>query len=171
MFRLRRLRLAPVLFLAASVAAASSDGQPTWSWTSDDGARHVAFAPFDDEWLAAALGLRQDQQEAVSALSDEMALAAAPLKETLRQQREALRAMLDAGVTDATALGEQVLEIHATRQQLEALHEDFREQVSGLLDDEQLARFQEIRREFEAIPLEPGLLEPPAGARMLVPLP
>lgn len=141
MTKSRTLMVIPALVLAATVAVA----WPGPQGPHGGGAKHLHRASFGDHF-AEALDLTEEQRTAAKALHEEMAAEAAPLRELHSEQWVALEALLDSGDADATEVGEQVLEMHATRQQLQALHEDFADRFGALLDPDQLEKFEQLRQ-------------------------
>lgn len=142
MTKSRALMVIPALVLAATVAVA----WPGPQGPHGDGFKHLHRAPFGGGHFAEALDLTEEQRTAAKALHEEMAAEAAPLRELHREQWAALETLLDSGDADATEVGRQVIEMHETRQQMQALHEDFADRFGALLDADQLEKFEEMRQ-------------------------
>lgn len=101
------------------------------------------------EHLASALNLTDAQKASAKQLHQELWTKAQPLMTKMRQQRDELKTLLDGAHPDATEIGQKVIAAHDTRNQLKALHEDFANRFSALLNADQKAKFQEMRQRFE----------------------
>jgi Spy/CpxP family protein refolding chaperone len=99
------------------------------------------------EMLVHALGLTDEQHAAARKIHEEVAAKAAPLAEQHHQQMAEVRALLDGASPDATEVGQKMIAAHATKKQLEALHEDAMTRFSALLNPEQLEKLQKIHEE------------------------
>jgi Spy/CpxP family protein refolding chaperone len=96
--------------------------------------------------VAEALELDATQRAAFDELRATRLERARPKLEALRTTGEELRALLDGGSTDATAVGEKVLALHALKQQLRAERESFERDFARLLSDEQRFAWEALRR-------------------------
>jgi Spy/CpxP family protein refolding chaperone len=99
--------------------------------------------------IASALNLTDAQKASAKQLHQELWTKAQPLMTKMRQQHEELKSLLDGAHPDATEIGQKVIAAHDTRAQLKALHEDFANRFSALLNADQKAKFQEMRQHFE----------------------
>lgn len=97
--------------------------------------------------VTTVLGLSDAQRAAARKVHDEAAAKGAPLEEQARLQHEEIMAMLESGSADPTALGRQMIAMHATHKQLKALHEQCMARISALLDAQQRAKFEQLHRE------------------------
>jgi Spy/CpxP family protein refolding chaperone len=102
-----------------------------------------------EEHLAAALNLTDAQKASAKQLHTELWAKAQPLMTKMRQQHDELKTLLDGANPDAAEIGQKVIAAHDTRNQLKALHEDFANRFSALLNADQKAKFQEMRQQFE----------------------
>ena len=106
--------------------------------------------------LAAYLELTDEQIAAAKTIFEDARAAAQPIHEAQRALHEELGALLDGDSPDPTEVGNLVLEIHANREQVKAIHDAAFEDFKALLTAEQLAKLeklQDVRRHFGA----PGL--------------
>jgi len=101
------------------------------------------------EHLASVLNLTDAQKASAKQLHQELWTKAQPLMTKMRQQHDELKALLDGAHPDATEIGQKVIAAHDTRAQLKAMHEDFANRFSALLNADQKAKFQEMRQRFE----------------------
>lgn len=92
----------------------------------------------------AALGLTEDQKAAATQLHEELRAKAEPLMNEVRERHEALEALLDGANPDPATVGNQVIAAHKTREQLKALHDDFKTRFTALLTDEQKAKLEQF---------------------------
>jgi Spy/CpxP family protein refolding chaperone len=136
---------AAVLLGAAFVVRAQGSAFHHRMGSPDDMARH-------EEFMAKALDLTAEQKAAAQKIHTEVAAKAKPLMEQARQQWEEIHALLEKDNPDPTEIGQRVIAAHATREQLEALHQDAMTKFSALLNADQLAKFkqfQEMHHEHE----------------------
>lgn len=91
-----------------------------------------------------ALQLTDEQREAVQSLREKEREAVRPILEQMRPLHEKLRQALESGSTDATAIGQIVLDTHGLQQQAQEHHKSFREQLVALLTPEQQEKLQTI---------------------------
>jgi Spy/CpxP family protein refolding chaperone len=109
------------------------------------GGPHMFFA--GEGHFAAELGLSEEQKESVKQLHEELMAKAKPIMEQHHQQMEELHALLDAGNANATEIGQKAIAAHATRKQLEAIHEEGFERFKSLLTEEQQAKLEELKED------------------------
>jgi Spy/CpxP family protein refolding chaperone len=102
-----------------------------------------------EEHLASVLNLTDAQKASAKQLHADLMAKAQPLMTRMRQQHEELKTLLSGTNPDATEIGQKVIAAHDTRNQLKALHEDFANRFSALLNADQKAKFQEMRQRFE----------------------
>lgn len=102
-----------------------------------------------EEHLASVLNLTDAQKASAKQLHADLMAKAQPLMTKMRQQHEELKTLLSGTNPDATEIGQKVIAAHDTRNQLKALHEDFANRFSALLNADQKAKFQEMRQRFE----------------------
>lgn len=101
------------------------------------------------EHLASVLNLTDAQKASAKQLHQDLWTKAQPLMAKMKQQREELKTLLSGTNPDATEIGQKVIAAHDTRAQLKAMHEDFANRFSALLNADQKAKFQEMRQRFE----------------------
>jgi len=97
--------------------------------------------------LAEKLGLSAEQKEAAKQLHEELMAKAHPIMEQHHQQMEEIHTLLDAGNANATEIGQKMIDAHATRKQLEAIHEEGFERFASQLTEEQKAKLEELKKE------------------------
>jgi Spy/CpxP family protein refolding chaperone len=102
-----------------------------------------------EEHLASALNLTDAQKASAKQIHADLMTKAQPLMTKMRQQRDELKTLLNGTNPDATEVGQKVIAAHDTRNQLKALHEDFANRFSALLNADQKAKFQAMRQRFE----------------------
>jgi Spy/CpxP family protein refolding chaperone len=128
--------LAAVLVLAAGGHAALADRHGA--------GRHQMHHAEHMARLAAALGLSDPQKAAARKLHEEAAARAKPLREQARLQHEEIEAMLESGSADPGDLGQRLIEMHATHEKLDALHQQTVARVRAQLNAEQRARLDRM---------------------------
>jgi Spy/CpxP family protein refolding chaperone len=106
-----------------------------------------------EEHLASALNLTDAQKASAKQIHADLMTKAQPLMTKMRQQRDELKTLLNGTNPDATEVGQKVIAAHDTRNQLKALHEDFANRFSALLNADQKAKFQAMRQRFEHGPV------------------
>jgi Spy/CpxP family protein refolding chaperone len=103
------------------------------------GADHSAF-------LTKALGLTADQQASVKTLHQDLMAKAQPLMQQHRQQMSEVKSLLDGVNPNAAEIGQKVINAHATRLQLKALHDDFKTKLTALLTPDQKTKLQQMEQ-------------------------
>lgn len=93
------------------------------------------------------LGLSEQQKEDARQIHEEIWAKAEPVMEQHHQQMEEVHSLLDAGNVNATEIGQKVIAAHATRKQLEAIHEEGFERFKSILTAEQQAKLEELKKE------------------------
>ena len=142
MKRILTLCLAAILLVGVAAFAAGAHGD---HWKRHAGPGEMGeMGEHHAAMIAKALDLTDDQMAAAKKLHEELAAKAEPLMTQHRQQRDEIKALLDAGNADAAEIGQKVIAAHATGQQLKALHEDFKTRFSALLNADQLAKLQKL---------------------------
>ena len=106
---------------------------------------HVSFE--HGEELAEKLGLSEEQKAAAKELHEELMAKAHPIMEQHHQQMEEVHSLLDAGNANATEIGQKMIAAHATRKQLEAIHEEGFERFASQLTEEQKAKLEELKKD------------------------
>ncbi len=155
MKRILTLCLGAILLVAAvAFAAGEHGGWKHMGGPGEMGAHHAAM-------MAKALDLTDDQQAAAKKLHEDLLAKAQPLMTQHRQQMDEVKTLLDAGNADATEVGQKVIAAHATRQQLKALHDDFKARFTALLTPDQLDKLKKLEamhheHDREAPGFEPG---------------
>ena len=94
--------------------------------------------------IADELNLTQDQRDEAKQIHEAVFEKAKPLMEQHHAQMEEIEALLDAGKSTAQEIGTKVIAAHATRKQLEAIHDDAKAQFTALLTDEQKAKLEKM---------------------------
>ncbi|MFP5288015.1 MAG: Spy/CpxP family protein refolding chaperone [Thermoanaerobaculia bacterium] len=97
--------------------------------------------------FAEELGLSAEQKESAKQLHEEVMAKAEPIMEQHHQQMEEVHSLLDAGNANATEIGQKMIAAHATRKQLEAIHEEGFERFKSILTEEQQAKLEELKKE------------------------
>jgi Spy/CpxP family protein refolding chaperone len=97
--------------------------------------------------FVAELGLNEEQKEAAKQLHEELMAKAHPVMEQHHQQMEEIHSLLDAGNANATEIGQKMIAAHATRKQLEAIHEEGFERFASQLTEEQKAKLEELKKD------------------------
>jgi Spy/CpxP family protein refolding chaperone len=107
--------------------------------------------------IADELGLTQDQQDADKQIHEAAFEKAKPLMEQHQAQMDEIEALLDAGKVSAQEIGTKVIAAHATRKQLEAIHDDAKAQFTALLNDEQKEKLEKMMSGHEEMHMKhPG---------------
>lgn len=88
------------------------------------------------------LGLSDQQKTDIKAVLEAEKTVVQGLVETLRTDREALRALLEGGSTDGCAIGNAVLKVKADHEALKAERGKILASVEALLTPEQKAKFE-----------------------------
>ena len=120
--------------------------------------------------VARFLELDESQRETWRGLLEQRRAAAEPLREQLAAARRELADLLGQGGADPAEVGELTLEIHRLRSALREVKETYAQGFESMLDDEQLAKLEFIRRAARVQPLVPafrraGLVGPPERRR------
>lgn len=100
---------------------------------------HAAFAE--------ELGLSAEQKESAKQIHEEIMARAEPIMEQHHRQMEEVHGLPDAGNANATEIGQKMIAAHATRKQLEAIHEEGFERFKSILTEEQQAKLEELKKE------------------------
>ena len=110
------------------------------------GGPHVMMRHGGMEFLQ-ELNLTAEQKESAKQLHEEMMAKAHPIMEQHHAQMEEVHSLLDAGNANATEIGQKMIAAHATRKQLEAIHEEGFERFKSFLTAEQQAKLEELKEE------------------------
>jgi Spy/CpxP family protein refolding chaperone len=94
--------------------------------------------------IADELNLTQEQRDEAKQIHEAVFEKAKPLMEQHRAQMDEIEALLDSGKVTAQEIGTKVIAAHATRKQLEAIHDDAKAQFTALLNDEQKAKLEKM---------------------------
>jgi Spy/CpxP family protein refolding chaperone len=122
-----------------------------------------AFGPHfgpDPSKLAELLGLTDEQQAQLKAMRDKNRETLRPLMESARQADRSFRKALEEENSEATAVGQAALAMHAARQKLQAAHEAALEEMKAILTPEQREKLEQTRARFG-----PGRGRRPGGPR------
>jgi len=134
---------AAALLAAALVLHAQEPGfHHHMAMSGDMMARH-------EEFLAKALNLTADQKATAQKLHAELAAKAKPLMDQQSQQWEQIHTLLASDNPDATEIGQRMIALHATGQQLKALHEEFMTRFSTVLNADQLEKLKQFQAMHE----------------------
>jgi len=106
------------------------------------------------EELKSALGLTDTQIDQLRQLQQDKRQASRPLFEQIGDKQRALGEALQAGSTDAAALGRFLIDIESLRRQTQTVAESFRTQALALLDSAQKAKLAALE---EAAKLQPAI--------------
>ena len=96
------------------------------------------------EYVADKLDLTDEQRAAAKKLHEGVEDEVRGIFDQQRDIREAIDDMLDSANPDATALGQKMIEGHALRTRLQAIHESLQKQFKGLLNADQLKKFEQL---------------------------
>jgi Spy/CpxP family protein refolding chaperone len=99
--------------------------------------------------IADELGLTQEQKEEAKQIHEAVFEKAKPVMEQHQAQMEEIESLLDSGKVTAQEIGTKVIAAHATRKQLEAIHEEAMAQFKTLLNDEQKAKLEKMHEGHE----------------------
>jgi len=141
---MRLPRMLPVLALASGLAAQTPPGDALKSYLN-----------LQDAQIQTLQQIRQQQMQAAQSAFSELAA-----------KQKALRDQLEAGSTDAVALGKLLLEAEAVRKRVQQIHDTYRAQAVNVLSAEQktkLAALEQAQKLAPAIAEATalGLLNPP----------
>lgn len=109
-----------------------------------------------EQMLSDALQLTDQQKTAARQIHEEMAAKGKPLMEQARQQWDDIEKLLQTSNPDPTEVGEKVIAMHGVHQQMKALHDAAANRFSALLNDEQKAKFQQLREMHDEHDRFPG---------------
>jgi Spy/CpxP family protein refolding chaperone len=98
--------------------------------------------PPNDRAIAQFLGLTSDQQTQIDALHQSLRTTIDPLFEQKRAEDEKLHSMIESTTPDATAIGKQVLAVHAIDEQIKAAHDAMDQKIESLLNADQKLKFE-----------------------------
>ena len=129
-------------------------------------------APPTPTELKAAIGITDAQVQQLITIRQQERDAIQPVQQQIAEKQEALRTLLNAGTTDAAAVGQVVLATHALRKQISDVHTRFQTQALQVLTADQKTKLKALE---DAMKLQPaiqqaiglGLLtpaNPPEGA-------
>ncbi len=115
------------------------------------------FLGLTDAQVTQLRDLRQQEREALRTVAQQIA-----------EKRRALGEALQAGSTDATALGQLLVDIQNLRKQIQTTNENFRSQALALLTADQKAKLAQLEAAAKLAPAirqatALNLLAPPAG--------
>jgi len=125
-----------------------------------------------NEALKNVLGLDDNQIQQLVDLRQSTAESLQPVREQMREQQQALRALREAGNTDPAQVGQIVQQIEALREQARAAHDQGHEQAVNLMNSWGLGpQLEELQAAAALIPaIGPaqrlGLLDAPEGLGM-----
>jgi Spy/CpxP family protein refolding chaperone len=95
--------------------------------------------------LVRALDLTAEQQASLQTLRDELQATVQPLFEAKRAAGEQLHEAIQAGSTDALALGNLVIQAHGNDAAIKAAHDTFEASFVALLTPEQQTKYEAIK--------------------------
>ncbi|MEP7009814.1 MAG: hypothetical protein ABJC13_05785 [Acidobacteriota bacterium] len=135
--------------VVASHASISADSQGlaahrTGRSASDKADRGRRFG--HGEAITRYLALDSTQSAKVADLVEQMRTDMSPLRESHRSLRLQLKAELDAPQPDAQRIGQLMIQVRSGRGALKSALEQFDQQLSTLLTEDQLARYQEWKQ-------------------------
>jgi Spy/CpxP family protein refolding chaperone len=145
MFKRVLFSILAVLVLVAGVALAGERIHRTK--VEEGGGPHIAFMMHHGSHFAEELGLNAEQKESAKQLHEELMAKAEPVMEQHHQQMKEIHELLDAGNVNATDIGQRMIAAHATRKQLETIHEDGMERFKALLTEEQREKLEKLDTE------------------------
>jgi len=119
--------------------------------------------------LKTFLGLTDAQVTQLRELRQQERQALRSVVQQVAEKHRALREALQAGSTDATALGQLLVDIQNLRKQIQSTNENFRSQALALLTADQKAKLAQLEAAAKLAPAirqaaALNLLAPPAGA-------
>ena len=112
------------------------------------GAREPAEARL--EHMSEVLDLSDTQRQQADAILAEVHALAESEHQAMREQREQLKALLDAGSAAPAEVGELVIDLHQRRQAMRQRHDQVRSEIRSLLTPEQQEKMdliEELRAE------------------------
>lgn len=147
--------LAVVAFLAAVPAVAQGGPGPGHG---HHGGGHHAFGAAEAGFahglpgrhmgrLVRFLDLTADQKESAKALFESTRAEVEPIREAQRERHQELRTLLQADSPDAAEVGALVIAIHASRDEVKAIHDAAFAEFKDLLTSEQLAKLERFQEE------------------------
>jgi Spy/CpxP family protein refolding chaperone len=95
--------------------------------------------------LAETLQLAPDQKIAFDSLHKDLAAIVEPLLVQAQTAHAQLHSLLTADRPDATAIGNQLLAVHAIEKQIDAAHKATAQKVEALLTPDQKAKFEALQ--------------------------
>lgn len=122
-------------------------------------------APPTPTELKAYLGLSDSQIQALQQIRQQEAEALRTIHDELAQKQKTLGDQLQAGSTDAAALGRLLLDIQNLRKRIEDAQKSFRDQAANQLTAEQKTKLKALE---EAAKLQPAIGQA-TGLNLLVP--
>lgn len=134
-----KLTLILTVFATTALLAQTTPPQPP----ADRFDAVQAAVGLTDAQVTQLLELRKQEREAVRTISQQMA-----------EKRKALHDALQAGTSDAAALGKLLLDIEALGKKIRETHQSFQAQALALLDSQQKANLAKLE---EAMKLRPAI--------------
>ncbi len=135
--------------VVASYASISADGQGlaghrTGGTASDKADRGGRFG--HGEAITRYLALDSAQSAKVADLVEQLRTDMSPLRESRRALRQQVKAELDSPQPDALRIGQLMIQVRSGRGTLKSARERFDQQLSALLTEDQLTRYQEWKQ-------------------------
>ena len=137
---------ATVLALGAPAAEAQRSGGPGGRGPGIGAPGRPGGGPMNRLRALRRLDLSAEQKAQVKDIAASTRSEAAPLLKQLREQRQAVRAAIEAGTPAETARAEARATLGGLRQQLQDIRQKTRAAIRGVLTPEQIDRLQARRR-------------------------
>jgi Spy/CpxP family protein refolding chaperone len=114
-----------------------------------------------------ALDLSDQQVQQLVQLRREEQKALQPVREQMREKRQALQTARQSASPNPTAIGQLVIDLQGLQKEVQAKNEDYHAKALALLDDAQKAKLKDLQQAARARPMVQGgtllnLLLPPA---------
>jgi uncharacterized membrane protein len=136
---MRKLVVALTLTLIAATLPALADGPPP-----------------PVQVVATVLGLSEDQVAAWIEMLHAREIAVQPLQQQLQVRQQAVATLLQSTAPDPASLGQALLDVRTTEQQIMAIVFQTNAQFDQSLTDEQRDRLQHIRAAAQVCPVVPA---------------
>ncbi len=100
--------------------------------------------------LQAAIGLSDQQVQQLVQLRKEERQALQPVRQQVRDKREALRTARQAANPDPTTVGQLVLDVQKLTEQIQSANQGYHNRALGVLDATQQSKLQDLQKSVQA---------------------
>ena len=142
---MRPTQMAVTLLSVLALVTAPAAGQPPVGPGGPDDGETLRRHQRGHDFVVEYLELDEEQQAEWEALAESQRSLARDSMAQMRDLRADIEAQIESGSPDATSIGRAVIETHALRESLRALHEDFDERFSAVLRSDQLERWEALQ--------------------------